>query len=115
MPKTPKAQPPAKRFHVLPDFEKGKRSCWRKLERHNNIRKRKHVDKGEVASKQQQVNRTRGPTRITAAIVRVGIGHRVQGPRPTAVRPAKTQLKMVPRRDKWVAGGPNCHLYLQGM
>ncbi|CAN6827856.1 unnamed protein product, partial [Brassica oleracea] len=31
--------------------------CWRKLERHNNIRKRKPVDKGGVASKQQQVNR----------------------------------------------------------
>ncbi|CAN6868781.1 unnamed protein product, partial [Brassica oleracea] len=30
--------------------------CWRKLERHNNIRKRKPVDKGGVASKQQQVN-----------------------------------------------------------
>ncbi|KAF3589320.1 hypothetical protein F2Q69_00028714 [Brassica cretica] len=41
----------------------------------------------------------RGPTRIPAAIVRVGIGHRVQGPRPVAVRPAKTQLKMVPQRD----------------
>ncbi|CAN6820427.1 unnamed protein product, partial [Brassica oleracea] len=31
--------------------------CWRKLERHHNIRKRKPVDKGGVASKQQQVNR----------------------------------------------------------
>ncbi|CAN6854786.1 unnamed protein product [Brassica oleracea] len=41
----------------------------------------------------------RGPTRIPAAIVRVGIGHRVQGPRPAAVRPAKTQLKMVSQRD----------------
>ncbi|CAN7030662.1 unnamed protein product, partial [Brassica oleracea var. botrytis] len=47
-------------------------------------------------------DRACGPTRITAAIVRVGIGHRVQGPRPAAVRPAKTQLKMVPRR-----GGTN--------
>ncbi|KAG5384347.1 hypothetical protein IGI04_035817 [Brassica rapa subsp. trilocularis] len=52
------------------------------------------------------------PTRIPSAIVRVGIGHRVQGPRPAAGRPAKTQLKMVPQRDgtKWVAGKPNCHL-----
>ena len=48
---------PYGRFHVLPDFDEGKRSCWRKLERHNNIRKRKPVDKGGVASKQQQVNR----------------------------------------------------------
>uniref|UniRef100_A0A0D3EA37 Uncharacterized protein n=1 Tax=Brassica oleracea var. oleracea TaxID=109376 RepID=A0A0D3EA37_BRAOL len=47
-------------------------------------------------------DRACGPTRITAAIVQVGIGHRVQGPRPAAVRPAKTQLKMVPRR-----GGTN--------
>ena len=43
------------RFHVLPDFDEGKRSCRRKLERHNNRRKRKPVDKGGVASKQQQV------------------------------------------------------------
>ncbi|KAL0680223.1 hypothetical protein Bca4012_008204 [Brassica carinata] len=48
---------PYGRFHVLPDFDEGKRSCWRKLERHHNIRKRKPVDKGGVASKQQQVNR----------------------------------------------------------
>ncbi|WZZ63124.1 hypothetical protein YC2023_063231 [Brassica napus] len=47
---------PYGRFHVLPDFDEGKRSCWRKLERHNNIRKRKPVDKGGVASKQQKVN-----------------------------------------------------------
>ncbi|CAN6871839.1 unnamed protein product [Brassica oleracea var. botrytis] len=37
---------PYGRFHVLPDFDEGKRSCWRKLERHNNIRKSKPVDKG---------------------------------------------------------------------
>ncbi|RID73656.1 hypothetical protein BRARA_B00791 [Brassica rapa] len=43
------------KFHVLPDFDEGKRSCRRKLERHNNRRKRKPVDKGGVASKQQQV------------------------------------------------------------
>lgn len=29
------------RFHVLPDFDEGKRSCRRKLERHNNRRRRK--------------------------------------------------------------------------
>ncbi|CAG7864199.1 unnamed protein product [Brassica rapa] len=44
----------------------------------------------------------RGPTSIPAAIVRVGIGHRVQGPCPVAVRPSITQLKMVPQR-----GGTN--------
>ncbi|XP_010492921.1 PREDICTED: squamosa promoter-binding-like protein 7 isoform X2 [Camelina sativa] len=43
------------KFHVLPDFDEGKRSCRRKLERHNNRRKRKPVDKGGVATKQQQV------------------------------------------------------------
>ena len=40
---------------MLPDFDEGKRSCRRKLERHNNRRKRKPVDKGGVASEQQQV------------------------------------------------------------
>ncbi|EOA22312.1 hypothetical protein CARUB_v10002913mg [Capsella rubella] len=43
------------KFHVLSDFDEGKRSCRRKLERHNNRRKRKPVDKGGVAAKQQQV------------------------------------------------------------
>nr|1UL5_A Chain A, squamosa promoter binding protein-like 7 [Arabidopsis thaliana] len=37
------------KFHLLPDFDEGKRSCRRKLERHNNRRKRKPVDKGGVA------------------------------------------------------------------
>ncbi|GLT59668.1 hypothetical protein SLA2020_324760 [Shorea laevis] len=32
------------KFHVLPDFDEGKRSCRRKLERHNNRRRRKLVD-----------------------------------------------------------------------
>ena len=32
------------RFHVLSDFDEGKRSCRRKLERHNNRRRRKPVD-----------------------------------------------------------------------
>lgn len=40
---------------MLSDFDEGKRSCRRKLERHNNRRKRKPVDKGGVAAKQQQV------------------------------------------------------------
>ncbi|KAG5397477.1 hypothetical protein IGI04_019291, partial [Brassica rapa subsp. trilocularis] len=41
----------------------------------------------------------RGLTCILVAIVRVGIGHRVQGSCLAAVRPAKTQLKMVPQRS----------------
>lgn len=32
------------RFHVLSDFDEGKRSCRRKLERHNTRRRRKAVD-----------------------------------------------------------------------
>ncbi|CAJ2658553.1 unnamed protein product [Trifolium pratense] len=32
------------KFHVLPDFDEGKRSCRRKLERHNNRRRRKPAD-----------------------------------------------------------------------
>lgn len=30
-----------RRFHVLTDFDEGKRSCRRKLERHNTRRRRK--------------------------------------------------------------------------
>lgn len=34
---------------MLPDFDEGKRSCRRKLERHNNRRRRKSADsKGAV-------------------------------------------------------------------
>ncbi|CAN1284035.1 Squamosa promoter-binding-like protein 7 [Linum perenne] len=36
------------KFHLLPDFDEGKRSCRRKLERHNNRRRRKSVN-GSVA------------------------------------------------------------------
>eukprot|EP00252_Welwitschia_mirabilis_P005426 TRINITY_DN15905_c0_g1_i1.p1 TRINITY_DN15905_c0_g1~~TRINITY_DN15905_c0_g1_i1.p1 ORF type:complete len:875 (-),score=133.42 TRINITY_DN15905_c0_g1_i1:322-2946(-) len=32
------------KFHVLPDFDEGKRSCRRKLERHNNRRRRKPMN-----------------------------------------------------------------------
>ncbi|KAH9683166.1 Squamosa promoter-binding-like protein 7 [Citrus sinensis] len=40
-----------KGFHLLSDFDEGKRSCRRKLERHNNRRRRKSVDsKGAVDS-----------------------------------------------------------------
>lgn len=39
------------KFHLLSDFDEGKRSCRRKLERHNNRRRRKSVDsKGAVDS-----------------------------------------------------------------
>ncbi|XP_010524774.1 PREDICTED: squamosa promoter-binding-like protein 7 isoform X2 [Tarenaya hassleriana] len=44
------------KFHVLSDFDEGKRSCRRKLERHNNRRKRKPVDNGGGSKKQQQAN-----------------------------------------------------------
>ncbi|KAJ4835237.1 hypothetical protein Tsubulata_049435 [Turnera subulata] len=36
------------KFHVLSDFDKGKRSCRRKLERHNNRRRRKPQDGTKV-------------------------------------------------------------------
>nr|ABD96886.1 hypothetical protein [Tarenaya spinosa] len=42
------------KFHMLSDFDEGKRSCRRKLERHNNRRKRKPVDKGDGDEKHQQ-------------------------------------------------------------
>lgn len=39
------------KFHLLSDFDEGKRSCRRKLERHNNRRRRKSLDsKGAVDS-----------------------------------------------------------------
>ncbi|CAH9071808.1 unnamed protein product [Cuscuta epithymum] len=44
------------KFHVLLDFDEGKRSCRRKLERHNNRRRRKSVDsKGSLEKEPQQV------------------------------------------------------------
>ncbi|GMN46518.1 hypothetical protein TIFTF001_015683 [Ficus carica] len=42
------------KFHVLPDFDEGKRSCRRKLERHNNRRRRKPADSKEVIEKESQ-------------------------------------------------------------
>lgn len=46
------------RFHILSDFDEGKRSCRRKLERHNNRRRRKLVVSDNVVGKefQQDVN-----------------------------------------------------------
>ncbi|XP_027121161.1 squamosa promoter-binding-like protein 7 isoform X1 [Coffea arabica] len=43
------------KFHILSDFDEGKRSCRRKLERHNNRRRRKPNDpKGTVETEHQQ-------------------------------------------------------------
>ncbi|XP_058001002.1 squamosa promoter-binding-like protein 7 isoform X2 [Hevea brasiliensis] len=42
------------KFHLLSDFDEGKRSCRRKLERHNNRRRRKsHDSKGAVDKEPQ--------------------------------------------------------------
>lgn len=43
------------RFHILSDFDEGKRSCRRKLERHNNRRRRKPNDSKEDVEKESQV------------------------------------------------------------
>ncbi|XP_022844100.1 squamosa promoter-binding-like protein 7 [Olea europaea var. sylvestris] len=44
------------KFHILSDFDEGKRSCRRKLERHNNRRRRKPNDaKGSFEMEPQQV------------------------------------------------------------
>lgn len=42
------------RFHLLSDFDEGKRSCRRKLERHNRRRRRKPRDSTEVVDKDPQ-------------------------------------------------------------
>ncbi|CAA0839914.1 Squamosa promoter-binding-like protein 7 [Striga hermonthica] len=45
------------KFHLLSDFDEGKRSCRRKLERHNNRRRRKPSDsKGGSGKEVQQVS-----------------------------------------------------------
>ncbi|KAF6138672.1 hypothetical protein GIB67_009866 [Kingdonia uniflora] len=44
------------RFHILPDFDEGKRSCRRKLERHNKRRRRKSTDSRDVGEKETQVD-----------------------------------------------------------
>ncbi|XP_057805979.1 LOW QUALITY PROTEIN: squamosa promoter-binding-like protein 7 [Salvia miltiorrhiza] len=43
------------KFHILSDFDEGKRSCRRKLERHNNRRRRKPNDSKEGAEKESQL------------------------------------------------------------
>ncbi|CAL9136979.1 unnamed protein product [Musa textilis] len=40
------------KFHVLPDFDEGKRSCRRKLERHNKRRRRKPNDSNSIVEKE---------------------------------------------------------------
>ncbi|GLJ42867.1 hypothetical protein SUGI_0888580 [Cryptomeria japonica] len=47
------------KFHLLPDFDEGKRSCRRKLERHNTRRRRKPA--GDKASVQGRTSRTKSP------------------------------------------------------
>lgn len=42
------------RFHILLDFDEGKRSCRRKLERHNNRRRRKLVIPDIIVEKESQ-------------------------------------------------------------
>ncbi|KAM0962828.1 squamosa promoter-binding-like protein 7 [Malus sylvestris] len=47
------------KFHVLSDFDEGKRSCRRKLERHNNRRRRKpSASKGASGKESQKENQT---------------------------------------------------------
>ncbi|XP_057959413.1 squamosa promoter-binding-like protein 7 [Malania oleifera] len=42
------------KFHILSDFDEGKRSCRRKLERHNNRRRRKPCDSKSTVEKESQ-------------------------------------------------------------
>ncbi|XP_058723859.1 squamosa promoter-binding-like protein 7 [Vicia villosa] len=42
------------KFHVLPDFDEGKRSCRRKLERHNTRRRRKPADSASAVDHEVQ-------------------------------------------------------------
>lgn len=41
------------KFHILLDFDEGKRSCRRKLERHNNRRRRKATDSSKTSPEKQ--------------------------------------------------------------
>ncbi|KAG2727300.1 hypothetical protein I3760_01G151200 [Carya illinoinensis] len=51
------------KFHILSDFDEGKRSCRRKLERHNNRRRRKPGDsKVAVENEPQGLMQTEGVT-----------------------------------------------------
>ncbi|MCD7459541.1 hypothetical protein HAX54_041221 [Datura stramonium] len=41
------------KFHILSDFDEGKRSCRRKLERHNNRRRRKATDSSRTSAEKE--------------------------------------------------------------
>ncbi|XP_010323003.1 squamosa promoter-binding-like protein 7 isoform X2 [Solanum lycopersicum] len=41
------------KFHILSDFDEGKRSCRRKLERHNNRRRRKATDTSKTSAEKE--------------------------------------------------------------
>ncbi|CAN4091681.1 unnamed protein product [Withania somnifera] len=41
------------KFHILSDFDEGKRSCRRKLERHNNRRRRKATDSSKTSTEKE--------------------------------------------------------------
>lgn len=41
------------RFHLLSDFDEGKRSCRRKLERHNKRRRRRNTDGVSMMGKEK--------------------------------------------------------------
>ncbi|KAJ0979695.1 hypothetical protein J5N97_015169 [Dioscorea zingiberensis] len=41
------------KFHILPDFDEGKRSCRRKLERHNKRRRRKPTDPSTMGKEKE--------------------------------------------------------------
>lgn len=43
------------RFHLLSDFDEGKRSCRRKLERHNRRRRKTNDSKGDTEKETQQI------------------------------------------------------------
>ncbi|XP_059649094.1 squamosa promoter-binding-like protein 7 [Cornus florida] len=42
------------KFHILSDFDEGKRSCRRKLERHNNRRRRKPAESRDAVERESQ-------------------------------------------------------------
>ncbi|OVA11415.1 Transcription factor [Macleaya cordata] len=71
------------KFHILPDFDEGKRSCRRKLERHNKRRRRKSTDPRGIAEKETQGDM---PTEDLACDVEAGkdnlslSSHRVDEP-----------------------------------
>ncbi|URE02863.1 Squamosa promoter-binding-like protein [Musa troglodytarum] len=47
----------SKRFHMLSDFDEGKRSCRRKLEHHNKRRRRRHADSISMTEQDKEPQR----------------------------------------------------------